>query len=347
MFIWHRVNGGPWYVWYPNNGWTNQQGGGMAAGWTLFMAADAPHYYGNTSPTIPASPPTRSSVVVSGIASGPAAVTQRKLYRTKANAAPLLLATTIANNTATSYTDAAADATLGAAAPAGDTSGLQAPTGTVNAGVTEVIVASTGPFAAAGGWALAGEQALRYTGLGVGQLTGIPATGPGAVVGPIQYNTSIRSAPLLTGIPASGLGSLPIPLSAGDEVYSVVQVDDTARQTQLAADLGVASGIREEWVSDRRLSIPEARARGIATLQSRPLTEATVEYTSRDTRTASGLTLEVNIGPPTNVIGYFKIQSVTWSNFRPRPNQPPTAQVTASSRRFSFEDLLRIVKTKD
>ena len=133
----------------------------------------------------------------------------------------------------------------------------------------------------------------------------------------------------------------------GDEVYSVVQVDDTARQTQLATDLNVSSGIREEWVSDRRLSIPEARARGQATLLSRPLVDATVEYTCRDTNTASGSTLTVNLPAPTNVSGTYKIQSVTWSNFRPRPEQPPTAHVTASSRRFSFEDLLRIVKTKD
>ena len=289
----------------------------------------------------------RNQVVVSDIPVGVAAVTGRKLYRTAANQAQLKLLTTLANNTATTYTDTAADAALGANAPAGDTSGLQSPAGVVHAGDTSLIVASTGPFHAAGGWALAGEQAIRYRGLEVGRLVGIPPTGRGAIVGPIQYNTSIRSAPMLTGIPASGTRSLPIPLSAGDEVYAVVQVDDTARQAQLAADLNVTLGIREEWVSDRRLSIPEARARGQATLQSRPLVDATIEYTCRDTRTASGQTIEVNIGPPTSVVGYFKIQQVTWSNFRPRPEQPPTARVTASSRRFSFEDLLRIVKTKE
>ena len=200
-----------------------------------------------------------------------------------------------------------------------------------------MIVAVTGPFDATGGWALAGEQAIRYTGLGAGTLTGIPATGPGAVVGPIQYNTSIRSAPILTGIPASGTRSLPIPLNAGDEVYAVVQVDDDARQAQLATDLGVPSGIREEWISDRRLSIPEARARGQATLLSRPLVDGTVEYTCRDPKTAGGLTIHVDLPAPTNVAGDYKIQSVTWSNFRPRPEQPPTARVTASSRRFRLK----------
>jgi hypothetical protein len=285
------------------------------------------------------------TVNVSAIATGPASVTGRKVYRTAANQSTLKLLTTLANNTATTYTDAAADSTLGAVAPVGDTSGIQVAAGTVNAGSTSIVVASTGPFTAAGGWALAGEQAIRYTGLGAGSLTGIPASGFGSLVGPIQYNTSIRSAPLLTGIPATGARALAVALNAGDEVYAVVQVDDTARQAQLAADLNLADGVREEWIQDRRLSIPEARARGQATLAARPLTDETVEYTCRDTRTASGQTVHVDLPAPINVTGDYRIQQVTWSNFRPRPEQPPTARVTASNRRFSFEDWLRIIKT--
>jgi hypothetical protein len=352
IYLWHRVNGGAWYVWYSGDGQQNVQGGDRPPGWSITMLYDKPHSYATTAPTIPGSLPSPGSVIVSGIATGPATVTARKLYRTKANQAPLLLVTTgaaLTNNTATTYTDTAADATLGAAVPVGDTSGLQAPTGTVNAGDTSLIVASTAPFTTVDGrgWALVGEQAIRYAGIEVGRLVGIPRTGYGAIVGPIQYNTSIRSAPLLTGIPASGVRSLGVPLNAGDEVYAVVQVDDEARQAQLAADLNVASGIREEWIQDRRLSITEARARGRATLLARPLTDATVEYTCRDTKTASGQTIEVNLPAPINVVGYFKIQQVTWSKFRPRAEQPPTARVLASNRRFSFEDLLRIVKTKD
>ena len=138
-------------------------------------------------------------------------------------------------------------------------------------------------------------------------MTGIPRPAPGAVVGPIQYNTSIRAAPLLTGIPAAGAArSLLVDLSAGDEVYAVVQVDDEARQAQLAADLGIPDGVREEWIQDRRLSITEARARGRATLLSRPLTDETVEYTCRDTRTASGQTVHVDLPAPINVVGDYR-----------------------------------------
>jgi len=344
LFYFHRINGGPWWCWDYNNGRVNIAGGGYPP---AFDAA-SPDSYGNTTTPIPTTTPSARSVLVEGLAIGPATVTARKLYRTKANQAALLLNGTLANNTTTEAgVDTLADAQLTTPAPTSDTSGLPQPTGQVLPGSPTVIVASTGPFAASGGWAVAGEQAIRYTGTAAGALTGVPATGPGAVVGPLNYNTAIRSAPLLTGIPATGTRSLPIPLSAGDEVYAVVQVDDAGRQAQLAADLNVADGIREEWVSDRRLSIAEARARGRATLESRPLTDATVEYTCRDQRTASGLTIHVDLPAPTAVTGDYKIQSVTWSNFRPRPEQPPTARVTASSRRFSFEDLLRKVKTKE
>jgi len=339
VIAWHRINGGPWWIW-------NRSIGNGGANPHPQLYAYQPQYFCQAA-TPPAVAPSLRTVIVDGIATGPATVTARKVYRTKANLTPLLLLTTLANNTATTYTDAAADATLGAAAPVGDTSGLQAPAGTVNAGSTSVIVASTGPFVSTGGWALAGEQALRYTGLVTGALTGIPATGPGAVVGPIQYNTSIRAAPLLTGIPATGTRSLGVDLNAGDEVYAVVQVDDAARQAQLAADLNVASGIREEWIQDRRLSITEARARGGGARGAPPRAAAPGAYTRGDTTTASGQTIEVNLPAPINVVGYFKIQQVTWSKFRPRAEQPPTARVLASNRRFSFEDLLRIVKTKD
>jgi hypothetical protein len=336
---WHRINGGPWFRWLTPE-IVNVPGNPSAY---LLHA-----YYPQSSVQQMApesAPPTVRTVNVSAIATGPASVTGRKVYRTAANQSTLKLLTTLANNTATTYTDAAADSTLGAVAPVGDTSGIQVAAGTVNAGSTSIVVASTGPFTAAGGWALAGEQAIRYTGLGAGSLTGIPASGFGSLVGPIQYNTSIRSAPLLTGIPATGARALAVALNAGDEVYAVVQVDDTARQAQLAADLNLADGVREEWIQDRRLSIPEARARGQATLAARPLTDETVEYTCRDTRTASGQTVHVDLPAPINVTGDYRIQQVTWSNFRPRPEQPPTARVTASNRRFSFEDWLRIIKT--
>lgn len=60
-------------------------------------------------------------VALSAIPVGGSAVTARKLYRTTAGGSSYLLLDTIANNTATTYTDNTADASLGAAAPTTNT----------------------------------------------------------------------------------------------------------------------------------------------------------------------------------------------------------------------------------
>lgn len=343
----HRVNGGPWWLWHNGYGsWANRTDAGVQAPSRMFYSPQSESINYTTPET---ATPIRRSVVVDGIAIGPAAVTGRKLYRTKANAAPLLLVTTLPNNTATQYTDAAADATLGAAAPAGDTSGIAQPAGNVNAGATSVIVASTGPFNTGGGWAIiAGHQAIRYTGYASGALVGVPATGQGALTGPVSYNTPIEAAPLLVGVPSLGFArAITQALNEGDEVYIVVQCDDLTRQATLAQALGVPSGVREEWISDRRLSATEARARGIATLQLRELDAISVSYTCRDMLTKAGKSIRVALPAPTNVNATFKIQSVTIGNFRPFPTQQPTFTVQASSSRFSFDDLLNRIRTKE
>ncbi len=62
-------------------------------------------------------------VALTGIPLGGAAVTARKLYRTAAAGSTYLLLATLANNTATTYTDNTADASLGAGAPSANTTG--------------------------------------------------------------------------------------------------------------------------------------------------------------------------------------------------------------------------------
>ena len=56
-----------------------------------------------------------------------------------------------------------------------------------------------------------------------------------------------------------------------------------------------------------------------------------------------GKDITANLPAPTNLVGTFKIQHVVINNFRPDPTQYPTFTVQASSSRFSFEDLLRLV----
>jgi hypothetical protein len=294
-------------------------------------------------------PTTVTAVAISNVAPGPAPTNARKVYRTGADGSALKLLTTLSDNTTTALTDLAADASLGAAPPTSDTSGLQNQTaGQVGAGATTVPVGTAAPFEAAGGWAVIGngEQVIRYTGKTAQSLTGIPPIGIGAIVAGIAYNSTITAAPMLTGIPAAGTLAILEDLNAGDEINLVVKREDAARQTTLAAMIKTGPGWREEWVQDRRLAIPEARARGDATLALRPLEDVTITYTCRDLRTASGKTITVNLPAPTNLSGTYKIQTVTIGKFRPFPTQYPTFSVTASSSRFSFEDWLRQLQTK-
>ena len=299
------------------------------------------------NPVAPTSNTTAANqIAVSAIPVGAASVTQRKLYRTAAGAAQLKLLTTIANNTATTYLDVLADASLGANVPATDTSGLTQPAGSVFPGATAIPIAGTSAFQASGGWAIIGngEQVIRYTGLTAGALTGIPAAGVGAITAAVNYNSTITAAPMLTGVPATGARAITRALTAGDEMYLVVQVDDPTAQTTLATALG-GNGIREEWVQDRRLSIAEARARGQATIWTRPLDHVTLRYQCRDVLTAAGKPIVIALGFPININTTLTIQQVTIDNFRPRPPQLPTYTVTASSSRFSFENWLRRFRT--
>ena len=326
--------------------WPNSAGAGPQE-----FSTNGGGYPDPSNPTLPAANTTgQNRVAVSAIPIGAATVTARKLYRTAANASQLKLLATIANNTGTTHTDAAPDATLGVNVPLTDTSGLQQPAGQVPAGATTIPVAGTAAFSATGGWAVIGngEQTVRYLGITGGALTGIPASGPGSIGAAISFNSTVTAAPMLWGIPASGAGSIRTRnLTAGDEIYLVVQVDDAARQAALAADMHRGDGVRATWIQDRRLSVTEARARGSATLALHPLDDRRVTYTCRDLRTSAGKTVAVDLPAPTNVQGTFKIQQVTIGRFRPRGDQYPTFTVDASNRHFSFEDLLRRTKVKD
>jgi hypothetical protein len=346
VYLWHRVNGGAWRVW--NYGEPVGQGYDNYPGSPPFeVTLESTATYSDAA-TPPSVGTAAQQSAISGIAVGPATVTARKVWRTAAGGAQLKLLAVLFDNTSTTLTDSIADSGLGANAPAADTSGLPQPTGTILPYATSIRVSSTAAFEAGGGWAVIGngEQVIRYNNIAGNDLGLIPITGPGSITAPVSYGATITAAPMLTGIPATGPRSINArALTAGDEIYLVVQCDNGAAQAQLAAAVG-GTGIREEWVQDRRLSIGEARARGNATLAERALDQIRVSYTSRDLSTRSGLDIVCNLPAPTNLVGTFKIQHVVINNFRPFPTQYPTFTVQASSSRFSFEDLLRLA-TRD
>jgi hypothetical protein len=293
---------------------------------------------------------TAAQVNLSAVSLGAAAVTARRIYRTAAGVSQLQLLTTLADNTTTTYVDVKADATLGANAPVSDTSALQQPQGNVLPGAPTIPCASVAAFLPTGGWAIVGAQNVRYTGITGNAITGIPATGPGAIGATITYNTTVVAAAMLTGIPTTGLGTITYTILKGDPVNVFVQVDDLAAQAAVRAQLPGSDGIIEDELQDGRLSYTEGRARCQARLDllgardSSGLVGAiSVTYRCRDTNTIAGATVSVNVGPPINLLGDFLIQRVSVAQFHV-PNLNPTYTVEASSLRFSAEEMLRLLR---
>lgn len=287
---------------------------------------------------------TANRVSLTAIPIGGASVTQRKVYRTVAAGSQLKLLTTVADNTTTTYTDSTADASLGANVPTSDTSGLAQPNGQVTAGSTSLIVAGLSAFSASGGWAVIGngQQVIRYTGVSSIALTGIPASGLGAIDASVSYNSTVTAAPALTGIPASGDGAILYDIIGGDDVNVLVTLEDAAARDALAA-LVDGDGVIEEYIQDRRLSIVEATARAQATLDLLKDPLVTVQYETFDRFTRSGREVTFN-STLLGLVGTFKIQSVTITAFDGAQRTFPRRQVVASSRRFTYEALLRQVR---
>jgi len=171
-----------------------------------------------------------NQVSVSAIGIGASPTTSRKLYRTVVGGSQLKLLTTIADDTTTVFADSTADGSLGANAPISDASGLVQAYGQVNAGSTSILTTGTGPLPASG-WAITQSGDLfRYTGISGNMLTGIPASGVGALLTTVFYGDPILPAPALTGVTGLTLAAL-----AGTPVSIWVQRDDLAAQAAQAA----------------------------------------------------------------------------------------------------------------
>jgi hypothetical protein len=309
--------------------------------------------YGDAS--LAAAAPTVNTAIaqqvqLSAIPIGATTVTSRKLYRTAAGAAQLKLLKILADNVTTAWLDAAADATLGANVPTSDTSSLAQPSGNVLAGSSSLLCASVAGFLTAGGWAQVGSQVVRYTGISGNSLIGIPVTGPGSISATISYNSTVVAAPMLTGVPTSGIGAIKYPVLKGDQVNIFVQVDDLAAQAAVRAQIPGSDGVIENEIQDRRLSYTEGVARCQAQLELLAARDVdgkvgviTVNYVSRDINTHAGRPIGINLGPPINLRGTFLIQRVSITKFY-IPHLNPTYTVQASSLRFTYDELLRLIK---
>ena len=329
---WRHDNGGAWGL-IGSIKVTSQPVGGV------FPFFDQYATTGNPRPD-PANNYQSGRVNVSGISTGQTGgtgVTARRLYRSAANTStPLKLLATLADNTTTTYADALGDASLGAAAPVTDTSGLQMQAGQVLPGSPTLPVAGTGWALAGGGWVVIGngQQVIRYTGISGSTLTGIPPSGNGAITAAVNFNSSLTGAPMLTGV--SGIGTA---IRSGAPVNIWVQVDDTAAQAALAARVG-GSGVIEHLISDERRGEQSliALCQADLALYARPI--VTVQYATFDPNTRSGKTVAITLAA-LGLNTTLMIQDVTIDRFQPKPTKYPRFTVTASSVRSSLEDVLR------
>jgi hypothetical protein len=197
------------------------------------------------------------TVPLTGIPTGGALVTSRKLYRRFASTGTFKLVTTIANNTATTFSDTVANASLGAAAPSSNTATANqvsvtaitpGPTGTtsrklyrtaVNASQLKLLTTlannTTTTFADSTADASLGANAPTADTSGLTQPTGqvnaasttlltasaaaFTATGGWATIsgGQTLRYTGI-SGNTLTGIPAAGAGAITTTVVYGSQV---------------------------------------------------------------------------------------------------------------------------------
>lgn len=286
-----------------------------------------------------------NQVSLSGVLAGQPTVTARNLWRTEAGGAQLKFLHQLADNVTTAWLDTAADATLGADAPTGDTSGLAQPGGQVDAGSDTLIVANPGVFSANGGWAIVNNQALRYTGVAAGALTGLPPSGVGSLQTAVLYSAAVIAQPALVGI--NHWNGTPRAIAKGASVHIWVQRDDLAAQDALGQlerwpDGTPTDGIREYVLIDERRGEPSLIGACDAELAklSRPIVSTV--YATRDPKTQSGETVWIDLAfSPWGVSKAFVIQQVTISEIDIVPDLFPHYLVTASSVAFSLSDLLR------
>lgn len=115
--------------------------------------------------------------------------------------------------------------------------------------------------------------------------------------------------------------------------------EDTVSQANLKALLGYTDGVREYLIVDTSITTEaEAQARAIAELElwANPVVEVT--YVTVDQRSTVGATVHFNLTEPA-IVGDFKIQSVRQIHVHEDALRRAALQVTASSVRFTLNDL--------
>ncbi len=275
---------------------------------------------------------------------GTSAGWSRNIYRTKVNGSDYYAAGSVNNHTAddpTQHLDNVADSDLLDLAPT--VTGVR-----TERGSSTLNVVSTIGFPVPG-WVQVNSQIIYYSGISGNTLTGIPGiivgsptptndiVSPGAILSPIgAKDVAVVSMGMLTGV-----ANIVTPLKPGDNLTLWVQRDDLAAQAALAALEG-GDGIHEYTISDSTwLNVAQCNIAGDAelTIFSHPI--VTMHYDTRDPKTASGKTIHVNLPAPLSLTGDLLIQSVDISEIGVGIATYPRFSVTASSVKFTLQDLIR------
>jgi hypothetical protein len=259
------------------------------------------------------------------------------VYRTDPNGTDLKLHITIFDNTQTSIVDANPNA-VGAAPPTVNTSGFVEQVGTIDVGATSLPATFAERFPSGGGWAAIGNLLIRYTSISNNTLSGIPASGVGAVSVPIRYGDAIDPVPALTGV--TGLTSA---LSVNAPVNIWIQKDDLTAQAALGQKVrdeanNPTDGIHEHTLTDQRIRSDTAEKWAETDLSMFAREIVSLEYHTMDIKTRAGKIVRDAL---TETVYELKIQEVDISEVDIAPGKWPRFSVRASSIKFTFEDLIR------
>jgi hypothetical protein len=285
---------------------------------------------------------TAAQIAVASIPLGSTPVTARELYMSAAGGGGTRRrALLISNNSATTGTITMSDATLAGeiAEPTSDTSLLPQDSGQVNAGSTEM------PLATAGfpdeGWAEVNGLVFRYGSKTGALLQSIPASGVGSLTVSVAFNSTVRALPILTG--CVGVDEA---LEIGATVQLFVQVDDVVAQTAKIDRDGGGTGIVEYTVTDERRSEVSLTQLCQAHLNLYGYPIVTAAYDSLDIRNKSGKTVNYNVTVPA-LVATLVLQSVSITDIDVSEGVPPRFSVVASNVRFSVEDQIRRLTVGD
>lgn len=203
-------------------------------------------------------------------------------------------------------------------------------------GNTTVSVHDLSLFRDDGGWAILGGirngegQLIYYSGRaatsGVGNLTGVPATGVGSIQQAVAidatvtvccslHNLDLYEVPFLGTQPPGGRS-----YKAGDPVVSVTVVNDQDAEVAIATLMGLTNGSITTTVDSDQLRYLSAQAYAQALLTARKSEGGLTSLTgaTRDPNLWTGRRFVVNLTNPATISGTMIVGRVTVSDFGSR-----------------------------